>query len=409
MTASEGTDGGARINARRPSYKKQALLCILLLLALAAAAEAVLQVGAQLFPDELCVLMRGDAADNLDVGLKRQICYDHGRIQYAFDDYRLLVPDQHHPTVNINSHGFRGPEFEAEKPEGTYRIFVVGGSSAFGTGTADDATIPAHLERMYRDAGLPFRVEVINAGIPVAQSYAESMHVKERISRMDPDLIIVYDGYNDITNSVDNPGLNERVYGMGEQYGLLREAYLQLQDVIYPLQAARKYSMIIPYLEDSVLGSYSFYDDSPVLPKVAAWKERWSEICGIGGDLGFEVLVTVQPVLGSGNQTMTPYYEAFYAARDGGAIAGKIRHYVDALDDMSTSCPHTLDLTHALDGWVGGADGVGGGGGGGRGGEDRVPVSGAALLDLVHLSDYGNGLIASRMYEASIPIIDPGP
>src|SRR6476661_6982557 len=31
-------------------------------------------------------------------------------------------------TVDVNSLGFRGPEFSANKPAGTYRVFVLGGS-----------------------------------------------------------------------------------------------------------------------------------------------------------------------------------------------------------------------------------------------------------------------------------------
>ena len=94
------------------------------------------------------------------------------------------------------------------------------------------------------------------------------------------------------------------------------------------------------------------------------------------------------------------YHEAFYAERNGEAIAGKIHHYADALEDMSPSCPFTLDLTHAFDGYVVGGAGDPSGG--------QVPVSGAALLDRVHLSDYGNEVIASKMYDASIPIIMSG-
>ena len=381
---------------RRISYKKQALFGMLLLLMLAAAVEGALQVKTQLFPDRLCPAMRGDAADGLDTSLKRQICHDTRSVQFLFGDYTTLRPDQHHPTISINSHGFRGPEFEVQRPEGTYRVFVIGGSSAFGSGNVDSTTIPAHLERMYREAGLPFRVEVINAGIPSAQSHTESMLVKDRILGMDPDLLIVYDGHNDIVYSMNNPGLNERMYGMSRQYGALYDTYLQLQNIVHPLQAAAKHSKILPYLEERALVDYTYHDDSPLPPKVAAWKERWGEICGIGRERGFEVLVTVQPVLGSGNQTMTAYYEEFHAGGNGPVTAGKIHRYADALEDMSPSCPFTLDLTHAFDGHV----------------DDprdplrvRVPASSAAFLDGVHLSDYGNREIASDMYDASVPII----
>ena len=352
---------------------------------------------------------------SIDAHLKRQICDDvYSLLHVKGENYKMIKPDQHYPTININSHGFRGPEFEAEKPEGTYRVFVIGGSSVFGTGVVDNATIPAHLERMYRETSpLPqFRIEVINAGIVNAQSHTESLMVKNQILRLDPDLLIVYDGHNDIQYSIDNPGLDEGWFrykggrpadvgdGGANNPVINWDLSQYQQNAGYILDEIGIRSSVLHLVKTHVLGRNIVHDDSPILPKVAVWKERWGQICDMGRDRGFEVLVTVQPVLGSGNQTLTAYHEAFYAERNGEAIAGKIHHYADALEDMSPSCPFTLDLTHAFDGYVVGGAGDPSGG--------QVPVSGAALLNRVHLSDYGNGVIASKMYDASIPIIMSG-
>ena len=110
------------------------------------------------------------------------------------------------------------------------------------------------------------------------------------------------------------------------------------------------------------------------------------------------MLVTVQPILGSGNQTLTGYYEGLYARDDRASAVDKLRHWTDALEDMSPSCPFTLDLTHAFDGHVDDPWGSFAG---------RVPASSVAFLDAVHLSDYGNRIIASMMYDASVPIMMP--
>ena len=394
--------------SRRISYKRQALFGILLLLTLTMAVEGAAQVRAHLFYSELCGVMQSGAVDGLDERLKRQICDDVGHLQYVFEDYKSMRPDQQYPTISINSHGFRGPEFEVPKPDGTYRVFVIGGSSVFGTGTVDNATIPAHLERMYREADLPFRVEVINAGILGAQSYIEHMLVKDKILWMDPDLLIVYDGKNDIGRAINNPGISGDILEEKDRNWMFYNIYMTYLNGNAVYEWAKKHSKIVSYVEHRGVKYNTDHDGSPILPKVAAWKERWGEICEIGKERGFEVLVTVQPVLGSGNQTMTAQHKALYTEQNGAGIAGKLHHYVDALEDMSPPCPFTSDLTHAFDGWVDEADGVMGGGGGG-GGDGRVPISSAALLDLVHLSDYGNRIIASKMYDASIPIIMSGP
>jgi len=47
--------------------------------------------------------------------------------------------------VHINEHGFRGPEITKEKPVNTFRIFLVGGSTMFGSGSNDRTQISSVL------------------------------------------------------------------------------------------------------------------------------------------------------------------------------------------------------------------------------------------------------------------------
>jgi lysophospholipase L1-like esterase len=67
-----------------------------------------------------------------------------------------LVPGARGPgwgtTVEINSHGFRGPETPLEAP-GRTRIVALGDSITFGNDLAYDETWPARLERELRAAG----------------------------------------------------------------------------------------------------------------------------------------------------------------------------------------------------------------------------------------------------------------
>ena len=390
-------DGGSRSVSRRIPYKKQALLGVLLLTALVTAVEGAAQVWAWLSDLQSCQIMRGDAARGIDPDTRRQICEDHKRVQHVFGYYKTIKPDQHYPTISINSHGFRGPEFEAQKPEGTYRIFVIGGSSVYGAGNLDNTTIPAHLERMYGEADLPFHVEVINAGVLGIHSHVEHLLVRDKILGMDPDLLIVHDGNNDIFNSVNNTGINERWSGLYNLFGAdgYTGTYQHLRDTVYLMSLIDKHSKIIGAVKEHVTQPVS-HDDPRVLEKVAAWKERWAGICDTGRERGFEVLVTVQPILGSGNQTLTGYYEGIYARDDRAGAVDKLRHWADALEDMSPPCTFTLDLAHAFDGHVDDPRSFAAG---------QVPASSVAFLDSVHLSDYGNREIASDMYDASVPII----
>ncbi len=105
-------------------------------------------------------------------------------------------------AVNTNSLGFRGAEVQRTKPEGTFRIVCLGGSTTWGTGaTADDRTWSAGLERVLNQALPPespySRVEVINAGVSGYTSLESFVNLKMRLLPLEPDLVIVYHAAND--------------------------------------------------------------------------------------------------------------------------------------------------------------------------------------------------------------------
>ena len=95
-----------------------------------------------------CDFIGSNALQNVEEIKQYQICEELNSIQYQVDGILSLVPNQNLETININSHGFRGHDFSEKKDLGTYRIFIVGGSTTFGSGaTSDDTTIPSFLQK----------------------------------------------------------------------------------------------------------------------------------------------------------------------------------------------------------------------------------------------------------------------
>ena len=119
-------------------------------------------------------------------------------------EYSELVPFI--GKSNLNSLGFRGPEFSEIKPSNTYRIFMVGGSTLFGSGeSSDETTIPGILQKMFDIQHLDQNVEVINTGFSGGNSNTELNLIVEKLLLYKPDLVIIYDGWNDL--STDTPVL----------------------------------------------------------------------------------------------------------------------------------------------------------------------------------------------------------
>jgi len=98
-------------------------------------------------------------------------------------------------TATINSHGFRGPDFETVKPTGIFRVICLGESSTFGYHDRDDETYPFLLGRLFAQEKLP--VEVDNAGFPYYNTGSILNLFQNEILKYEPDLITLYAGFND--------------------------------------------------------------------------------------------------------------------------------------------------------------------------------------------------------------------
>ncbi len=113
--------------------------------------------------------------------------------------------DMSHHTHGIayytDDNGFRVPaaayRLSYEHKAGAIRIAVLGGSAVL-MGSTWDATLPGSLQRALR-AEWPGRdVEVINGGIVSAVSRQSVVELVLTVSAYRPDIVILYDGYNDL-------------------------------------------------------------------------------------------------------------------------------------------------------------------------------------------------------------------
>ncbi len=109
----------------------------------------------------------------------------------------LDVPGVYLKPVRINKWGFRGKDFELEKPEGRFRIICLGDSVTFGWSVGDDETYPFQLEQSLRKKYPNCDIEVINLGITGYTSFQGKMLFKKFAKELKPDLVIFGFGPND--------------------------------------------------------------------------------------------------------------------------------------------------------------------------------------------------------------------
>jgi lysophospholipase L1-like esterase len=104
-----------------------------------------------------------------------------------------------HPTLQTrnNSLGYRSREFVAKKPEGVYRVIILGGSEAYGHGLSDVDTWAEQLQKLFDGSGHK-RIEVINAAVDGYSSFQAMISFSTRLLDFNPDLVLCYLGWNDI-------------------------------------------------------------------------------------------------------------------------------------------------------------------------------------------------------------------
>jgi len=250
------------------SYKKQTLLGVLILLVIFVVFEIFAQIY-QIDEDISCNFVKSEVYRNIPENILIGMCNEYHKIKLVHNSYWQIYPDQHYEYVNINSFGFRGSEISMEKPADTFRIFVVGGSTTFGSAaTSDDNTVPGYLQKKFDMIDLGLNVEVINAGTVGAYSKTEAPFVKDVLFDFDPDLIIVFDGWNDVwisyTSHIDERGVE------GQLYDIVRD--------LHDIMPYYKTPFVIRDIAMKNKNTFSgTWDETNLDKKISLWKERWDE------------------------------------------------------------------------------------------------------------------------------------
>jgi hypothetical protein len=359
------------------SYKKQFTLGFLFLIVTLLVIESLARSYEWVYPN--CDFIQSDAMKDVDLFTKRQICLDWQQIS---KDTQLYFPNQHTETVNINSFGFRGDEISFEKPDDTLRIFMVGGSTVFGTGsTSDKTTISYYLQSILNDRMLSKKIEVINAGESGGTSSSEKSLIFNYILDFEPDIIIGYSGWNDswhrkeILSNINNQNF-EFVSNIEEK----RKKDLESTGIIHFIQHEVKVwkTPLVIYKTFFWDKTWRYENVDVMMPKdnqtAELWKENWNEICQ-KTPRDIPVILALQPILGTGNKELSPHEEELkpksYFDKETVIILNSLG---DVLVSLENSCNKTIDLRNVFD-----------------------EYSNSIYLDKGHVNDLGNKIIAKQL------------
>ena len=189
-----------------------------------------------------------------------------------------FLPNQKNSYWSINQQGFRDEETTPiEKPEGEIRIFLLGGSTAFGQLSSNNEITLAHqletrlnqrvaqqranpdkfqpevlpywADKVREALALPPRIRdgqyrVINAAVPGYASGNELAQLIKRVVNYDPDIVVVLNGYADLLLpssqlGADVPGLEALLEN--ETPGIGSQISEQIQSWFNHLSAVQVY------------------------------------------------------------------------------------------------------------------------------------------------------------------------
>ena len=369
------------------SYKKQSVLGILILLIILLAVEGLLRIDD--YYNSPCIFITSNIYPELDYGTQKQICNDYRDIAYLTGIDRQILPNQENKTIHINNFGMRGPDITQDKPNDTYRIFIIGGSTVYGSGsTSDKTTIPGFLQEKIDNSGIDQKVQVINAGIMGSTSIEEVHRIKNDLINFDPDMIIVYHGNNDA-------GVSWEIYSDHTNFKILPEKKILTFFQIYlpeyktPLNAVAFIERIKAGISGDnnsfshqPVGRETFYISEHMLERASLWHNRIKDACEFGNENGFKTMVILQPMLGTGNKPLAEFEHSYYLAAGGEKNTEIYDMLSNGLLGLENYCYKVEDFRNVF---------------------DNVPEF--VYFDIAHLADYGNEVVSQRIFEIIKPTI----
>lgn len=167
------------------------------------AVSVVLELGAR------WVLFHGGDPDRFQRYASLRQLQEHPELAGAKPRYSPHRYLGYYPTPNFqagknkhSSQGFRDDEIPIPKPADEFRIVCVGGSTTYTPCVGHyEYSYPKCLERELKARGHG-NIRVINAGADGYTSYETTINFALRVQDMQPDLLIIRDGVNDVFSRI---------------------------------------------------------------------------------------------------------------------------------------------------------------------------------------------------------------
>ena len=252
---------------------------------------------------------------------------------------------------------------------------MIGGSTVFGSGLSNDReTIPYQLFKKFNEKY--DNVEVINAGISSITSFEELYIIENILVNLKPDMIIVYDGVNDIGyKRINEP----EIQTSSDDISLKNfQKYLRSPVVLYRYILLPMYNYEFTDSPDRTNQDSRFDEETSKIIS-SLWGERMNEFCKISNKYEFESVVIIQPALYYGNKPLSDYEKSILIPN-----TFWTKTFEKMINESKTfnNCSLTLNFSNIFEN-----------------------TSQGVYIDQVHINPYGHKIIAEEIYQKILPLV----
>lgn len=140
--------------------------------------------------------------------------YESTSYNYTVDNFHPFLQSKlsAHEPLHINQFGFRYDDIQMRKPEGVYRVFVLGGSTVLNREVKYKKNAAYLLEQKLKKQYPGKKIEVINAGKDYYTSEHSLIEYMFYVREFSPDIIIMWHGINDLYMSCSINGITNGQY-----------------------------------------------------------------------------------------------------------------------------------------------------------------------------------------------------
>ena len=261
------------------------------------------------------------------------------------------------------------------------KVWFLGGSTAWGTGTPDFATIPSYLSARLNAGGDDRCVEVTNLGVDGYNTNQEIIYLIQQLQAgRRPEVVIFYDGINDAYAGAYWPGIPSTHEGYIEV-----KAKFESRIIDWPGLGARSYFLKVAHgalrrlKGTSVTGAQE--QDLPALAKATMdnYEANLRLVECLAQAYGFKAHFFWQPTLLYGGKPQVPFEGAI---RDTGQLQHAVQAVYEEAERRAAASGKLILLSHLFD-------------------QIREPL----YVDFFHLGPQGNEVVATAVANRLLPLL----